>query len=376
MPSVLITGARAPAALELVRAFGEAGWACHTADSFRFTVCSGSRFLRQHHVIPSPRSAWESFRSRIRSLEVDLIVPTCEEVFYLAGLPNAFCAPRATLLQLHSKWEFLEVARGLIGVPFSRLATCVADLPEDASEYVFKREFSRFGSFTHVGSCSGLQPSLEQRWVVQKRLRGTEISSYAVALRGELTAWSLYRPVHRIGSASSVYFRHHEDERALQFTRAVVSKLGYTGQIGFDFMDTAEGLFVLECNPRATSGIHLLGRGLAAAFTDPGPLGAAGGNPGTWIAGSGERMLAAAMPLAPKSSAWLRDFRTGRDVLWRKDDPWPAFALVPHLAETLWRSVRDGCSLKDASTADIEWDGPPTGGTGGRAREPARGANG
>ena len=143
----------------------------------------------------------------------------------------------------------------------------------------------------------------------------------------------------------------------------LVGQWGYTGQIGFDFIIDDDGeLFVLECNPRATSGLHLLaGQPLADAFLQArGPL----------LVASGERprMLAAimlmyALPAALKhrtTGSLYRDMRQARDVLYAADDPLPALiAARLSLAEVMVRACRTRQRLTAASTFDIEWNGEP-----------------
>jgi len=317
MPTVLITGARAPAALELARSFRTQGWTVHSADSFRYTLTAPA--VQRHFRVPAPRTDLAGFR---RHLTADLIVPTCEEVFYLAGLPGAFCGGLPLLRRLHSKWEFLDLARDCdIGIPDSRLATSPDDLPPRPEAFVCKREFSRFGSYTLVGRAV-CRPTPSERWVVQERLHGEEFSAYGVARSGRLTAFAMYLPLRRF--ASSTYFRPTRDDQALAFARALVAELGFTGQISFDFMRNRRGTFVLECNPRACSGVHLLPDVAQAILGDD------------WVEQSQrERGL--------------------EHVLWGR----PALALLPHLAETLWRSLSRRQSFKAASTSDIEWDGEP-----------------
>src|SRR5690606_21765330 len=64
---------------------------------------------------------------------------------------------------------------------------------------------------------------------------------------------------YRAGQGSSIYFQpvmHAEIERQVA---SLVKGILYSGQIAFDFIEDAYGkIFVLECNPRATSGVHLL----------------------------------------------------------------------------------------------------------------------
>ena len=65
-----------------------------------------------------------------------------------------------------------------------------------------------------------------------------------------------------------------EHAAARAWVETFVAREGYTGQIAFDFIETEAGvMYALECNPRATSGVHLLAAHpeFAAAFFTPPP---------------------------------------------------------------------------------------------------------
>src|SRR5439155_26248657 len=132
----------------------------------------------------------------------------------------------------------------------------------------------------------------------------------------------------------------------------------FTGQIAFDFIETADGrLFAIECNPRATSGIHLFADDpeFVRAF-----LGEAPGllQPRRGRASRYTLLLAA---VAPRSWArlrrWAAAFLGGRDVFFRADDPLPFVGQFAAFAALRRRARRYGVSLAEASTLDIEWDG-------------------
>ena len=128
---VLVTGARAPVALEVARSFAALGWRVHLADSVPATAARWSRLGAPVHRLPPPRTNFAQFRDHLAALALrtgaDLIVPTCEEVFYVAaaepGVP-VFAPPLATLRDLHSKARFIDLARQTgLDVPETRLVT-------------------------------------------------------------------------------------------------------------------------------------------------------------------------------------------------------------------------------------------------------------
>ncbi|RYG28509.1 MAG: ATP-grasp domain-containing protein, partial [Burkholderiales bacterium] len=113
---VLITGARAPAALDIARSFAAAGFEVHMADCVPSRMAKWSRAVKAVHRYPSPRGDRVGFCDAIlklmEQLNPRLVVPTCEEVFHLAMMnyaPAQLLAPDWTVLRrLHSKAMFAE----------------------------------------------------------------------------------------------------------------------------------------------------------------------------------------------------------------------------------------------------------------------------
>ena len=145
------------------------------------------------------------------------------------------------------------------------------------------------------------------------------------------------------------------------FVARLVAKTNYTGQIAFDFIEAPDGsVHVLECNPRATSGLHLfaLTDGLARAFArEPSDVVHPANDRPAML---GTAMLAIGVADAlrhGKLRALATDWCAARDVLWSPRDPWPAFYLFAGLGATLAAAARRGITPQAASTRDIEWDG-------------------
>jgi hypothetical protein len=140
-----------------------------------------------------------------------------------------------------------------------------------------------------------------------------------------------------------------------------VERFGVTGQLSFDFIQSEDGLlYALECNPRATSGLHLLASHpqfvdsfLRADSTEPiTPLG-------------DKKMLASAMlvyglPTAIANGtfrAWLQTFLHSDDVIWDAKDPLPFLLQFRSLLFYLRLARQKGIGPLEASTFDIEWNG-------------------
>jgi glutathione synthase/RimK-type ligase-like ATP-grasp enzyme len=378
---VLITGGRAPVALDLARQFARGGARVIVADSAPCYLARSSRAVARAYRVPAPRMQPDAFAAALAEIvdreRIDLLVPTCEEVFYVAHFADrlrsradVFCSPIDVLRGLHDKWRFNLFAASLgVGVPESWLLQSrddVATLPAGASELVLKPVFSRFAAHTLVRPAAGVLAALDVRperpWIAQRFVAGSEVCTYSVARDGRLTAHVAYRPLWRAGTVgSSFYFAPAHSVAIEEAVARIVAAVRYTGQIAFDFIEAPGGkLAVLECNPRATSGVHLFGPndGLPAAFNGAHGAPARPARPRA-------RMLAPAMAmLGPRQAMrgrnfgrYARDFFAARDAIWSRADPLPALYLYVGLGAFVIEGMRRGVNPVVASTYDIEWDG-------------------
>lgn len=374
---VLILGARAPACLEWARAFDEAGWHVIVGDSLGQPL---SRFSRSaHHFVrlPEPRqnpTVWiEALAKLIETQRIDLLLPTCEEVFYLshglerlAPLCRVLTSDFSLLHRLHHKGQFAAMTQGwALAAPETRLLMdrqAVLALVDEAEQWVFKPAYSRFASQTLIRpsarQLSEVHPDRASPWVAQRFIDGQEFCSFSVLIDGELRAHSCYQPRYRVGRGSGIYFQPAVPQAVRRFLERFGQETGYTGQVGFDFIEDREGRFhVLECNPRATSGVHLFDDQRKSLVSSLGETCEKVLEPT-----DDPRMIALAMLLlaAPPrllSPTFWRDYSAARDVVVQKGDFWPLGAQVLSLAEIISRSVSRRCGLLAASTADIEWNG-------------------
>ncbi|QJU53852.1 ATP-grasp domain-containing protein [Herbiconiux sp. KACC 21604] len=309
---VLVTGSRAPVALDLARLFAADGATVFTADS-QPALASRSRSVTRAYRVPSARFRPEEYRAAIAGIvarhSVDLVVPTCEEIFWLAGgavapnhsgdargaggdLEGALFAPDLpTLTRLHDKAAFVSLVTELgLRAPETEVITSgiawrrrSAGRGSDSPTLIAKPAFSRFG--TQVLRIDRGEPLPELRgihpdapWLLQERVVGEELCTTAVSVAGRLTAFVAYRPAWRFGTGAAVSFErldHRTGAAAKAFAAAtrLAASLHLTGQFGLDLIATPHGITLLECNPRSTSGIHLFTPTdhLPHAFTPPTP---------------------------------------------------------------------------------------------------------
>jgi hypothetical protein len=376
---VLILGARAPVALDHARRFHAQGATVFVGDSHACRLSSASRAVAGVVRLPPPRTELLAFAAElarhIAEKRIDLVLPTCEEVFYLsrirARLPigcNVFAAPFDTLRELHSKQRFLELATHCgVHTPTSARVDSLAAAREwaGARPLVLKPEFSRFGVHVRLypqgmpADAATLPPL--GHWVAQEFCAGRELCSYSIAVNGALRAHVAYEPAYRLSRSSSFYFDPVSMPAIRSFVEVFVRKISFTGQISFDWIVSPSGrISVLECNPRAISGLHLF------AEDDALPAAIAGQEIACMEpVNPAPRMIATVMGSAGLVQAlrrgtlarWRRDFGRARDVLGVPGDRAPLWSGLLDIGSFTIAAIRQRTSIRAAVTRDIEWDG-------------------
>jgi hypothetical protein len=378
--TILITGARAPAALDLARAFAAAGAQVHMADCAPAYMARLSNSVGRCHRLPSPREDFSAFAhavyGQVARLAPAMVIPTCEEVFHLAALPalapRLFAPPLAALHRLHSKFDFLEDARALgLAAPRTVRLQSTDDLNATlptCDRLVYKPEFSRFGVHTLIAPqrdrAAALQPNAHSPWVAQECIAGQEVSFYAVSVDARLTAFSAYRSAWKFTGGAGYAFESldptlHDALKAIASTLA--AHLIPRGQFACDVIIDAHGQpRLLECNPRATSGVHLFdrtpdladaffGKRARVLFARPGVARHVG--PALWSFGLKDAVQ------GRRFSAWRAQRRKSQDVISVPGDGAPLLGALWDTVLLGVSAVRRGVSLTAAATADIEWNG-------------------
>lgn len=375
MPTkVLITGGRAPAALDLARQLHANGYIPYVADSEVCAISRRSNVFEANFVVTKPNRQPEQFIADILRIcqtnGISTIIPTCEETFHLAKAMDQFerngirlfTSPIQTLRILHNKYTFIDLAKQLgLPTPTTYLAEEVIQVEQArtaiAGRCVLKPAFSRFSESVFFVDPSEKLPAIristKQPWVVQQCVSGTQYCTYSIAHAGKLTAHGSYATRYAYGHAT-VYFESSAHEGIQAFVEKVVGHLGFTGQISFDFIVQEDGVFYpIECNPRTTSGVHLF----YANADFPHTFFTQGVSVVTPTSGA-PRMLGLAMlrNVGRNSGAW-RAFLRGRDVIWSSADPRPAWDQYLIFIQLMMRAWRHKKPLTALLTEDIQWDG-------------------
>ena len=390
--NILLTSGRAPATLELARRFHKSGYRVYVADSVSYSVSRFSQAVAKHIMLPSPRVNddlyLDALSKIVRRYGIDLLVPTCEELFYIARKLHSLDFPCQILVdkfdkldRLHDKYRFMELAESCgFRTPHTRKAETREELAQILSGWekrgavVIKPVYSRFGA--HVAVLSDRRSDIpfarieNPPWVVQQYVDGDQYCTYSVCHDGKILAhvtyttpytlapYPSYRGVYR---GPGVYFISARDEEIEQWVQRFVTLTQFTGQIAFDFVRQRDGaLFPIECNPRLTSGIHLFPNEatLCRAFTS------AHHQTITVPAGT-RRMVAHGVWLLSLSHlrSWrdlctfVTDWLGARDVIFSWHDPLPffhGFWITFYLGLKSWKRRT---YFADTVTHDISWNG-------------------
>ncbi len=366
---VLLTGARTAIALDAARRLHRAGHQVFVAETLPRFVAAYSNCVEKVLHVPPPRLEPDAFIERllaiIRDERITLLVPTGEEMLWvargrtrLAAACDVFCDRLDLLEALHDKLRFQRLAAEVGPAPHTwplESEAQLRELRELHGPLILKRRNSRFGQHVCVPRIG--EPLPEGRWIAQRLIEGRELCSYSIAHSGVIAAHTVYLPRYRLPLGPGFYFEPAAHTAIDAWVRAFVARIGFTGSIAFDFIESADGtLYPLECNPRMTSGLHLLRDGeLPRALRGDAAQPGSSDQPAMWAAA----MLCIALPniRSPRAfRAWMRAFGAARDVFWDPGDPHPFVHLTSSQGHLRMLSKRHGLSLREAATFYTTWD--------------------
>jgi hypothetical protein len=383
-----------PFALGLIRRLGEAGHEVLASDSYAAAPGSHSRYVTRHFVTPQARADPRAFAAEVDRIagseSVDAIVPAWEDVFYLAALrPRSaplFAASFAALARLHDKERFRELVVSLgLPVPDTALATSRAELREALGRwphYFARAVYSRGGQtlLTNTGPLAGhvspddIEPTPEAPWLVQEFVDGPMVCTYSTARDGRMTAHCAYRAPRQWEHSTGIQFLSIEPAESLAVAERIAGELGFTGQLSFDFVESAQGLTLIECNPRTTDGVLLMAPAqVAGGILDPAQQ--------LTCVPAGVRVQLDFAVFADLFREPLREVPHGfGDLLHIRDassgwhDHLPTLYSFLALAHHERLSLRERKALFAAMSADVCWDGEPIAGMGAEDRAVLRAA--
>jgi hypothetical protein len=278
---VLITSSRMPFALDAIRKLGERGHEVYACDSYANSPGSHSKYLAGHFTTASPCDDPAQFASDVERIagvnEIDVVLPMFEEVFYLAAqhdrisaVTRLYAPPFRTLAQVHDKGTFQELCDRLeIRTPRTLLAHTRKELDEAIErfpEYFARAAFSRggVGLLTNTGPLAGhltpaeCHPTEANPWLVQEFVGGPMHCTYSALHDGTVASHMSYRAPRQWQHSTGIQFLSVEPADTLPTVERLGDELDWDGQMSLDFIETSEGLVMIECNPRPTDGVLLM----------------------------------------------------------------------------------------------------------------------
>jgi hypothetical protein len=382
--TVLLTLGRLPKALDIARSFRRLGWRVLVAEPFARHLTGISRAVERSFVVGAPTMQRERYLKELAAIvareSVELVVPVSEEIFHASyvqpRLPPTCrffgMAPRE-LLRLHDKQAFVRRCHefGLDAPETHALDAPAAARLARAAAVVVKPVLSCSGRgvrFLAPGAPLPT-PAAAGHAIVQQFVEGEVLTSFSIARAGRTLATVIYRGAVLSGTVAVCFERVPAQPAVQAWVERFVACSGWTGFISFDFLVTPAGrVYGVECNPRATSGIH---------FVEPAALAplilAALDDPATTANADRSRPALRAAPLMQQfypcltetQDAFLRRngrFRhnlrhlmAARDVTWSWRDPLPFLTMPWTSWPIIAAAMRRKCTFGEVATLDIGW---------------------
>ena len=378
--TVLLTLGRLPKALDLARSFARAGHRVIVAEPFRRHLTGASRHVARSVVVTAPSVSAETYLQDllevVRAERVDLVVPVSEEILHVSRLAprlpasvRLFAMPHETLLELHDKHRFIQVCArfGLAAPPTFAFGDARAADLASSCDTVIKPVYSCSGRGLRYAARGTALPAADPAGsgrgsIVQARIEGAVHSSFSIARAGRTLGTVVYRGVVMSGSVAVCFERLASQPAIERWVQQFVEQSAFDGFISFDFVVDGDARpRAIECNPRATSGLHFVdGEDLAAAILRPGSESAAP------LRVRAAPLLQQFYPCLTETQRSLLHDRTrfrhnlralwqARDVSWDSSDPWPFLSMPVTSAAIIRESIRRGCTFGEVATLDVGW---------------------
>jgi predicted ATP-grasp superfamily ATP-dependent carboligase len=378
--NILLTAGRSPLVLDLARQLHAAGHRVFVSETMKLHVCLFSNAVCRSFVVPSPRFHPGNFvKTLVKIVEeekIDLVIPIYEEIVYISKAIHQFpkeckifCPPFEVLNELHNKWLFYSKQLSLgIEAPKTFLIRSFEDLKklDFSTSYALKECYSRASlnlkKISSQQSLPDIQIQSQNPWIAQEWLEGNKFCTYSICNQGSLLAHAAYPVRYAINGNSCITFKAIDHPAIYRWIKNFASLLNFSGQIAFDFIELPnKKLFAIECNPRATSGIHLFCEKdqIDKAFLNATP------SPIFPQLGCSKQIAAGMLMYGWKKSSYggnsfrkfFKELFSVKDVVFSFRDIKP-FLLEPLVFTGIWlNSKKKRLSIPATFTFDYEWNG-------------------
>ena len=311
----------------------------------------------------------------IKNHQITYVIPTFEEIFciskYLDRFPKScriFASSYDILDSLHNKWLFIKK---LNAYGFQTVQSYLIKQEQDFGlipfnfPIILKPAYSRAAQqIIHISSKEELSPLTCDRnnpWVAQEWLKGEKFCSYSIAHQGKITAHTIYPVELTIDGHSCLNFKALNHPIITNWVTEFIKKERFTGQIAFDFIELPnQRIYAIECNPRATSGLHLFQKhdNLPSAFFNQNQI-------PIYPQLGYQKQIAVAVLVYRKNNQkdkinWnelIKRLLRTKDVIFTWQDLKPFLAQPLLFTIYLLKSLKMRISMPKMFTFDIDWNG-------------------
>jgi predicted ATP-grasp superfamily ATP-dependent carboligase len=271
--NILLSCGRAPAILNLAQELHALGFGVYVVDTQKSYLTRYSKSIQKAFTVPRPDKHLKKFTDSLNHIiseyNIEWVIPGYEDTFYfsiikseLSQRTKIFTSSINLLDSLHNKESVQKIIRSEHVQNLSTEVITQKTLKYWLSvkdKFVFKPTYSRFGDSTIINLGGDQLPNIyDNKWLGQKKIAGEEISTFAACHQGTVIVSCIYKRDMVVGPGAGIAFHTIDDNNLQSFIIEQVKNLNYTGFIGFDIMKDQNKYFLLECNPRITSGIHLV----------------------------------------------------------------------------------------------------------------------
>ena len=372
--TALLTVGRFPKALTLARSLHRHGVRVLVADPLKRQLCSVSRSVSKNYQVTAPNTdirAWETdILDIINEEQVTDLIPVSEEVCHVANLAPKlpehvrYVGPSTSWIRKwHDKLAFVSHAidRGVTAPSVFTTADPEARGLVSRTECVLKPRRGCSGTDVSFIPPGSKLPRPSHDLLVQRKVEGTHLYTLSWVASGRVMATASYRGTTHSGTVAVGFKSAPTPFSVQQWIEQFVADTDTTGFISFDFILDRCGIpWGIECNPRASSGIHFfkeawLGPAVMGETSMPAPIIPAGKRAQWSYSTLTEAYKFFLQMRIPELLRCCRDLLASRDVVWSWQDPLPFLLMTPLCWEFIWKSVRERIPIGDASQYDIAW---------------------
>lgn len=374
MKTALLTLGRLPKALDIAEALHKAGWRVIIAEPARWHLARVSRHVYKSVQLTAPNDHQARYLDEllnvIREENVTLVVPVSEEALHstlveprLPAHTKLYSMPQAVLRELHDKARFIKLAASFgLKVPETHmLGSEEAKQFAARNDYIIKPICTCSGQGLEIHDAGDVLPIASQLppAIVQQQMKGALKSTFSMCHEGRVIGTVVYRSAILSGTVG-VAFERLDGEVAIEgWIAEFVEKTNHTGFISFDMMEDEKAVpHAIECNPRATSGIHFVARdSIASAIEHPEATQVLKMRP--------HKLMQQFYPCLTETQVSLfkrDDFLKKAGIMWKAkevnfswNDPLPLWLMPFTSWQIMKRAFINGESFGEASTFDIAW---------------------